>query len=149
MVYMLFVLCVDLWLLFSFFFFFFFFAFFFFFFLFVVLVFSGSCLASDHVIGEDGASFFGLCACVLSVLVCLTFLPVSLVGYVLWFWLFLDHSDSNTDVSFTMAHSNSFFSPYEILPIAQSKQIFREIFLFCRENCMLCVLIRIASSRRF
>ena len=28
---------------------------------------------------------------------------------------------SNTDGSFTMAYSNSFLSPYEILPIAQEK----------------------------
>ena len=29
---------------------------------------------------------------------------------------------SNTDVSFTMAISNSFLSPYEFLPIAQEKK---------------------------
>ena len=37
------------------------------------------------------------------------------------------------DGSFTMADSNSFLSPYEILPVAQEKQIFRDIsgkFLF-------------------
>ena len=37
---------------------------------------------------------------------------------------------SNTDGSFTMANLNLFLSPYEILPIALKKQIFRGIFLF-------------------
>ena len=54
---------------------------------------------------------------------------------------------SNTDGLFTMANSNPFLSRYEILPITR-KQIFKEIFIFFRE-CMLCFLIRIASSRRF
>ena len=31
-------------------------------------------------------------------------------------------SSSNTDGSFTMANSNSFLSPYEILPIAQENK---------------------------
>ena len=41
-------------------------------------------------------------------------------------------NSSNTDGSFIMANSNSFFSPKEILPIAQEtrKQIFKDIFLF-------------------
>ena len=55
---------------------------------------------------------------------------------------------SNTDGSVTMANLNLILSPNEILPIAEEKQISREIFLFFM-NCMLCVLIRIASSRRF
>ena len=33
---------------------------------------------------------------------------------------------SNTDGSFTMANSNSFLSPYEILPIAQENKYFRK-----------------------
>ena len=37
---------------------------------------------------------------------------------------------SNTDDSFTMANSNSFLSPYEILPIAQEN---KEIYLFHHE----------------
>ena len=40
-------------------------------------------------------------------------------------------NSSNTDGSFTMVNSNSFLSPYEILPLR--KQIFREIFLFYHE----------------
>ena len=54
-------------------------------------------------------------------------------------------NNSNTDGSFTMVHSNSFLSPYEILPIAQEKKKKkkkkknREISLF-----YLCVLIRFA-----
>ena len=48
---------------------------------------------------------------------------------------------SNTDGSFTKANSNSFLSPYEVLPIAKKKQIFRENFLFYREIvCCVCSL---------
>ena len=39
-------------------------------------------------------------------------------------------NSSNTDGSFAMDNSNSFLSPYEILAIAQEKQLFREIFSF-------------------
>ena len=39
----------------------------------------------------------------------------------------------NTDGSFTIANSNSFLGPYEILLIAQEKEIFRESFLFYHE----------------
>ena len=56
---------------------------------------------------------------------------------------------SNTDGSFTMANSNSFFSPYEILPIAQENKYLRIFYFILSWNCMLCELIRIASSRRF
>ena len=58
---------------------------------------------------------------------------------------------SNPDGSFTVDDSNSFFSPYKILPIAQENKylgIF-SYFLILSWNCMLCVLIRIASSRQF
>ena len=41
-------------------------------------------------------------------------------------------NSSKINGSFTMANSNSFLSPYGILPIAK-KQIFREIFLFHSE----------------
>ena len=40
---------------------------------------------------------------------------------------------SNTDGSFTMANSNSFLSPYEVLPIAQENKYLRIFFLFYRE----------------
>ena len=53
---------------------------------------------------------------------------------------------SNTDGSFTMANSNSFLSPYEILPIAQEKIIFKEIFLFYRE--IVCCAYSLESPRR-
>ena len=56
---------------------------------------------------------------------------------------------SNPDGSFTVDDANSFFSPYKILPIAQKKQKFRDFLLILSWNCLLCVLIRIASSRRF
>ena len=52
---------------------------------------------------------------------------------------------SNTDGSFTMANSNSFLGPYEILLIAQ-KQIFKEIFLFYRE--IVCCVYSLESPRR-
>ena len=55
----------------------------------------------------------------------------------------------NTDGSFTMDDSNSFFSPYKFSSNSSRKQIFRDFFLILSWNCMLCVLIRIASSRRF
>ena len=46
-------------------------------------------------------------------------------------WLIQSNlSSSNTDGSFTIADSNSFLSPYEILPIAKTKQMFMEMFLF-------------------
>ena len=40
-----------------------------------------------------------------------------------WMQLQSDLDGSNTDGSFTMANANSFLSPYEILPIAQEKNI--------------------------
>ena len=36
----------------------------------------------------------------------------------------------NTDVMFTMANSNSFLSPYEILPIAQENKYLRKFSYF-------------------
>ena len=61
-------------------------------------------------------------------------------------------NSSNTDGSFTTANSNTVLSPYEILTIAQENKylgFFVLFFLFLSINCMLSVLIRIASSRRF
>ena len=52
---------------------------------------------------------------------------------------------SNTDGSFTMANSNSFLSPYEILPSSR-KQIFKEIFLFYRE--IVCCVYSLESPLR-
>ena len=40
-------------------------------------------------------------------------------------------SSSNTDDSFTMADSNSFSSPYEILPLAEENKHFG--FFFCEK----------------
>ena len=37
---------------------------------------------------------------------------------------------SNTDGSFTMANSNSFFSPYEVLQIAQENKYLRKFSYF-------------------
>ena len=44
----------------------------------------------------------------------------------------------NTDGSFTMANSNSFLSPYEILPIAQEKQNLRKFSYFILELYVVC-----------
>ena len=43
-------------------------------------------------------------------------------------------NSSNTDGSFTMANSNSFLSPYEILPTAQENKYFGNFFLFYQET---------------
>ena len=51
-----------------------------------------------------------------------------LIGLRRWFRHFMLQSNldgSNTDDSFTMANSNSFLSPYEILPIAQGNKYLR------------------------
>ena len=40
---------------------------------------------------------------------------------------------SNTDGSFTMTNSNSFLSPYEVLPIAQENKYLGKFFYFYRE----------------
>ena len=52
-------------------------------------------------------------------------------------------NDENTGGSFTVANSNSFLSPCDILPIA--KQIFREIFLFYHDN--VCCVFSVESPR--
>ena len=54
-------------------------------------------------------------------------------------------ASSNTDGSFTMANSNSFLSPYEVLPIAQENKYFAKFSYFILKF-MLNVPIRIASS---
>ena len=50
---------------------------------------------------------------------------------------------------FAVDDSNSLFSPYKIIPIAQENKYLGIFFLILSWNCMLCVPIRIASSRRF
>ena len=45
---------------------------------------------------------------------------------------------SNTDGLFTMANSISFFSPYEILPIAQENIYFRKCFYFIMKLYVVC-----------
>ena len=47
-------------------------------------------------------------------------------------------NSSNTNGSFNMANSNSFLSPYEIFPLAQEKQIFREISYFIMKLFVVC-----------
>ena len=70
-------------------------------------------------------------------------------------------NNSNTDGSLTMAYSDSFLSPHEILPIAQENKYlgkfsFYDEIVCCVhsletsiESVLMCVFIRFASSRRF
>ena len=57
-------------------------------------------------------------------------------------------NSSNTDGSFTVANSNSFLSPYEILPLAQENKYLGKFSYFIMK-LYVCELIRIALSRRF
>ena len=71
---------------------------------------------------------------------CLTFmvLPVHFIQS--------NFDGSNTDGSFTMANSNSFSSPYEILLIAQENKYLRIFFLFYRE--IVCCVYSLESPHR-
>ena len=53
---------------------------------------------------------------------------------------------SNTDGSFTVDDSNSFFSPYKILPIAQENKYLMIFFLFYHGN--VCCVYSLESPRR-
>ena len=60
-------------------------------------------------------------------------------------------SASNTDGSFTTAISSSFFGSLQKRPVTADKIVFGIVSgdCFYIDNDMLCVLIRIASMRRF
>ena len=58
------------------------------------------------------------------------------------------YSGSNTDGSFTTAVSTSFLSPWKKAHSCRFG-IIKGVFLIHIENGILCVLIRIASMRRF
>ena len=45
---------------------------------------------------------------------------------------------SNTDGSFTMANSNSFLSPYEVLPIAQENKYLGKVSYFIGKLYVVC-----------
>ena len=47
-------------------------------------------------------------------------------------------NSSNTDGSFTMANSNSFLSPYEILPLAQENKYLGKFSYFIMKLYVLC-----------
>ena len=47
-------------------------------------------------------------------------------------------SGSNTDGSFTVVDSNSFFSPYKILPIAQENKYIGILSYFIMELYVVC-----------
>ena len=46
--------------------------------------------------------------------------------------------NSNTDGSFTLANSNSFFSPYEVLPIAQENKYLGKFSYFIVKLYVVC-----------
>ena len=48
-------------------------------------------------------------------------------------------NSSNTDGLFTMANSNSFMSPYEILPIAQENKYLRKFSYFIWKLYVVCI----------
>ena len=74
-------------------------------------------------------------------------LIMSLLCFIIVFLIIQSNlNSSNTDDSFTMANSNSFLSPYEILPLAQEKQIYRENFLFYHE--IVCCVYSLESPHR-
>ena len=54
-------------------------------------------------------------------------------------------NSSNTDGSFTMANSNSFLSPYEILPIAQE---YKYLAIFHFYNDIVCCVYSLESPHR-
>ena len=58
------------------------------------------------------------------------------MGYYAYIQLNLD--GSNTDGSFTMVNSNSFLSPYEILPIAQENKYLKKFSYFIVKLYVMC-----------
>ena len=68
--------------------------------------------------------------------------------YKLWFAEFTNNDNSfliesnldssNTDGMFTMANSNSFLSPYEVLPIAQKNKYFGNFSYFIMKLYVVC-----------
>ena len=69
-------------------------------------------------------------------------------GLTLW-KILLNLNSSNNDGSFTMANWNAFFDSLRDSSDSSRKQIFLGNFHISSWNCTLCVLFRIASSRRF
>ena len=69
--------------------------------------------------------------------------------YIMKTYLQYNLNGLNTDGSFTIDDSNSFFQSLQNSSNSSRKQIFRDFFLILSCNCMLCVLTRIASSRQF
>ena len=58
---------------------------------------------------------------------------------ILGFTLQSNLNSSNTDGSFTMANSNSFLSPYEILPLAQENKYLGKFSYFIMKFFVCCV----------
>ena len=65
------------------------------------------------------------------------------MGYIMRSLFFLNHiqynlNGSNTDGSITVDDSNSFFSPYKILPIDQENKYLGIFFYFIMELYVVC-----------
>ena len=58
-----------------------------------------------------------------------------------WYYIQYNLNGSNTDGSFTVDDSNSFFSPYKILPIAQENKYLGIFFLFYHGNVCCAYLL--------
>ena len=63
-----------------------------------------------------------------------------MLNYIGWSWAYIQSNlnSSNTNGSFTMANSNSFLSPYEILPIAQENKYLGKFFYFIMKLYVVC-----------
>ena len=61
-----------------------------------------------------------------------------LIGHLLYLLLQSNLDGSNTDGSFTMVNSNSFLSPYEILPIGQENKYLRNFSYFIVKLYVVC-----------
>ena len=72
--------------------------------------------------------------------------PPTLKSEIVKIYIQSNLKSSNTDGSFTMVNSNSFLSPYDILPLAQENKKLREIFLFYHE--IVCCVFSLESPHR-
>ena len=61
----------------------------------------------------------------------------------------LNLDNSNTDGSYTVEYSNSFFSPYEILPIAQENKYLGNFSYFIMKLYNECCVYSLESPHRY
>ena len=69
---------------------------------------------------------------------CLDALSPTLFQFAYPFEIHSNLNSTNTDGSFTMANSNSFLSPYEILPIDQENKYLRKLSYFIMKLYVVC-----------